>query len=60
MKNFLSKYGRHFWILPAIMSLLCWYDVFTNDEGGDLFLSAFFTGLTYWFYGMSIGKFKYK
>ena len=42
------------------MSIYLWYDVFTNDEGGDLFLSAFFTALAYWFYGMSIGKFKYK
>tara|TARA_B100000900_G_scaffold373813_1_gene354634 strand:- start:599 stop:781 length:183 start_codon:yes stop_codon:yes gene_type:complete len=60
MKNPLSKYGKHFWVMPAIMSLYLWYDVFTNDEGGDLFLSTFFTGLSYWFYGMSIGKFKYK
>ena len=46
--------------MPAIMSLYFWYDVFTDDEGGDLFLSTFFTGLAYWFYGISIGKFKYK
>ena len=57
MKQFLSKYGRHFWLLPLVISLYSWYDLLFHDEG-DLFFPLFFSGFTYYFFLKGTGKLK--
>ena len=59
MKQFLSKYGKHFWLFPLVVSLYSWYDLFFQ-QGGDLFLTLVFSGFTYYFYLKGIGKLKDK
>ena len=59
MKQFLSKYGRHFWLFPLVVSLYSWYDLFFQ-QGGDLFLTLVFSGFTYYFYLKGTGKLKDK
>ena len=54
MKNFLSKYGRHFWIIPLTISLYSWYDFFFSE--GDLFDALVFTGFTFYFFLKGTGK----
>jgi len=37
MKKILSKYGRHFWLFPLIVSLYSWYDLFFQERGETYF-----------------------
>jgi len=57
MKQFLSKYGRNFWLLPLVISLFFWFDLLFHDEG-DLFFTLFFSGFTYYFFLKGTGKLK--
>ena len=56
IKNFLTKYGRHFWILSLLVTLLSLYQFIKLD--GDLFLVLMFGALTYYFYLKGTGKLK--
>ena len=60
MKKFVQIYGRYFFVLPLILTIWEWYVIIFSDKGGDWFSAIMFSGFTYYFYGMSIGKFKYK
>lgn len=48
IKNFLAKYGRHFWIISLSVMIFATYD-FYYDEG-NLFSILMFAGLTYYFF----------
>jgi len=57
MKNLLSKYGKHFWYLPLVVSLLSWWAFFSlpmqlRDIWGPLFLSTF----AYYFFLKCTGR----
>jgi len=54
IKNFLTKYGRHFWILSLLVTLLSLYQFI---KYGDL-LFILFGALTYYFYLKGTGKLK--
>ena len=56
IKNFLSKYGRHFWILSLFVTLISLYQFIKLD--GDLFFVLMFGTLTYYFYLKGTGKLK--
>tara|TARA_B100001027_G_scaffold155143_1_gene109105 strand:- start:296 stop:493 length:198 start_codon:yes stop_codon:yes gene_type:complete len=56
IKNFLAKYGRHFWILSLLLTLLSLYQFIKLNE--DLFLVLMFGVLTYYFYLKGTGKLK--
>ena len=60
MKKFVQMYGSYFFILPLILSTREWYGIIAKEYWGDWFSAIMFTGFTYYFYGMSIGKFKNK
>jgi len=57
MKNLLSKYGKHFWYLPLVVSLWSWWAFFSlpmqlRDIWSPLFLSAF----AYYFFLKGTGR----
>ena len=57
MKNLLSKYGKHFWYLPLVVSLWSWWAFFSlpmqlRDIWSPLFLSAF----AYYFFLKCTGR----
>ena len=56
IKNFLSKYGRHFWILSLLVTLLSLYQFIKLN--GDLFIVLMLGALTYYFYLKGTGKLK--
>ena len=60
MKKFFQTYGRYFFVLPLILTIREWYVIIFSETGGDWFNAIMLSGFTYYFYGMSIGKFKYK
>ena len=59
MKKFVQMYGRYFFVLPTILAIVEWYGIILSEKRGDWFSAIMFTLLAYYFYGMSIGKFKY-
>ena len=59
MKKFVQMYGKYFFVLPTILAIVEWYGSFFDKGWGDWFSAIMFTVLAYYFYGMSIGKFKY-
>ena len=59
MKKFVQMYGRYFFVLPTILAIVEWYGIILSEKRGDWFSAIMFTVLAYYFYGMSIGKFKY-
>ena len=59
MKNLLQKYGKYFWVLPLLFSIKELYQVLYTTKG-DILDFLMMTGMTYWFRGMSVGKFSHK
>tara|TARA_S200000501_G_scaffold116036_1_gene109007 strand:- start:296 stop:496 length:201 start_codon:yes stop_codon:yes gene_type:complete len=59
MKKFVQMYGRYFFVLPTILAIVEWYGSIFGKGWGDWFSAVMFTGLAYYFYGMSTGKYKY-
>ena len=55
----IKKYGKYFWILPLLFSFRELYQVFYTSKG-DVLDFVLMVGMTYWFLGMSTGKFLYK
>ena len=56
IKKFLEKYGRHFWVLCLIVTLVSLYQFIKLD--GGLFFVLMFGALTYYFYLKGTGKLK--
>tara|TARA_B100000989_G_scaffold103566_1_gene75815 strand:+ start:70 stop:267 length:198 start_codon:yes stop_codon:yes gene_type:complete len=56
IKKFLKKYGRHFWIISLLFTLLSLYQFIILN--GDLFIVLMFVVLTYYFYLKGKGKLK--
>ena len=59
MKNLLQKYGKYFWVLPLLFSIKELYQVLYTTKC-DILDFLMMTGMTYWFWGMSVGKFSHK
>ena len=59
MKKFVQMYGKYFFVLPTILAIIEWYGIILSEKRSDWFSAIMFTVLAYYFYGMSIGKFKY-
>ena len=59
IKNLLQKYGKYFWVLPLLFSIKELYQVLYTTKG-DILDFLLTTGMTYWFWGMSVGKFSHK
>tara|TARA_E500000178_G_C16551569_1_gene543275 strand:+ start:65 stop:244 length:180 start_codon:yes stop_codon:yes gene_type:complete len=57
MKGLVQKYGKYFWILPLIFSIRESYQILYGTLG-DIPDLLMFIGFTYYFWGMSVGKFK--
>ncbi len=56
MKDFFQKYGRFFWVLNLLIAFWELYRLlFTSN--GELIIFLIWVGMTYWFWGMSKGKF---
>ena len=53
----IKKYGNYFWVLPLLFSIWELYQMLYTIKG-DIFDFILMVGMTYWFWGMSIGKFK--
>ena len=56
IKKFLKKYGRHFWIISLLFTLLSLYQFIILN--GDLFIVLMFVVLTYYFYLKGKGELK--
>ena len=56
IKRFLEKYGRHFWVICLIVTVVSFYQFIKLD--GDLFFVLMFGALTYYFYLKGTGKLK--
>ena len=57
MKDLIQKYGKYFWVFPLLVSFLELYQIIYKTKG-DVVDFIFFVGLSYYFWGMSMGKFK--
>ena len=53
----IKKYGKYFWILPLLFSFRELYQILYETKG-DILDLIMFIGFTYYFWGMSVGKFK--
>ena len=56
IKRFLEKYGRHFWVICLIVTVVSLYQFIKLD--GDFFFVLMFGALTYYFYLKGTGKLK--
>ena len=57
MKGLVQKYGKYFWVLPLLVSFRELYQILYGTKG-DVVDFIFLVGLSYYFWGMSVGKFK--
>ncbi len=56
IKNFLTKYGRHFWTISLLLTILSLYQFIKLN--GDLYLVLMFGTLTCYFYLKGTGRLK--
>jgi len=56
MKNLLSKYGKHFWYLPLVVSLLSWWVFFSSMRLGEIFFPLFLSAFAYYFFLKCTGR----
>jgi len=57
MKEWLSKYGKHFWYLPLLVSLWSWWVFFSVPlRLGDVFSPIFLSAFTYYFFLKCTGR----
>ena len=54
IKNFLAKYGRHFWIISLAVTAYTAYDLFFDE--GDLFSTVMLAACTYYFFLRGTGR----
>mgnify|MGYP001178556234 FL=1 len=57
ISNMIKKYGKYFWVLPLLFSFRELYQILYETKG-DILDLIMFIGFTYYFWGMSVGKFK--
>tara|TARA_B100000900_G_scaffold411880_1_gene432469 strand:- start:176 stop:376 length:201 start_codon:yes stop_codon:yes gene_type:complete len=55
--NMIKKYGKYFWVISLMIVIRELYQLFYGDQG-DITELIIFSGFTYYFWGMSVGKFK--
>ena len=55
----IKKYGKFFWVLPLLMSMRELYQILSQTNG-DILDLIMYLGFIYWFWGISVGKFKDK
>ena len=53
----IKKYGKYFWVISLMIVIRELYQLFYADQG-DITELIIFSGFTYYFWGMSVGKFK--
>ncbi len=53
-----KKYGKYFWVLPLLSSFRELYQILYETNKGDIADHLMFVGFTYYFWGISVGKFK--
>ena len=53
----IKKYGKYFWVLPLLFSFRELNQILYETKG-DIPDFIMFIGFTYYFWGMSVGKFK--
>ena len=53
----IKKFGKYFWVLPLLFSFRELYQILYETKG-DIPDLIMFIGFTYYFWGMSVGKFK--
>jgi len=56
IKKFLENYGRHFWILSLLVTLLSLY--LFIESNGEFYIVLIFSALTFYFYLKGTGKLK--
>jgi len=57
MKNLLSKYGKHFWYLPLVVSFWSWWAFFSLPmKLGDIWSPLFLSAFTYYFFLKCTGR----
>lgn len=54
IKNFLAKYGRHFWIISLVVTSYTAYDLFFDE--GNLFSTVMLAACTYYFFLRGTGS----
>jgi len=54
MKNFLAKYGKHFWIVSLFVTIPSLYSFFFKD--GDWFTALLLSGCSYYFFLKGTGR----
>ena len=54
IKEFLAKYGRHFWIISLALTIHAAYDLFFDE--GNLFSVVIFAACTYYFFLRGTGR----
>lgn len=54
IRNFLAKYGRHFWIISLFVTIFATYDFFYDE--GDFFSVLMLGGFTYYFFLKGTGR----
>ena len=57
ISNMIKKYGKYFWVISLMIVIRELYQLFYGDKG-DITELIIFSGFTYYFWGMSVGKFK--
>ena len=57
ISNMIKKYGKYFWVLPLLFSFRELYQILYETKG-DILDLIMFIGFTYYFWGLSVGKFK--
>ena len=54
MKNFLAKYGKHFWIATLFVTIPSLYSFFFKN--GDWFTALLLSGWSYYFFLKGTGR----
>ena len=55
IKKFLNRYGKNFWVIPLISTIMEWHRILIIGNG-DLFMCFMLGGFTYYFWGLGTGK----
>tara|TARA_B100000989_G_C19457460_1_gene434697 strand:+ start:47 stop:265 length:219 start_codon:yes stop_codon:yes gene_type:complete len=55
IKKFLNRYGKNFWVIPLISTIMEWHRILIVGNG-DLLMGFIMGGFTYYFWGLGTGK----
>ena len=55
IKKFLNRYGKNFWVIPLISTIMEWHRILIVGYG-DLLMGFIMGGFTYYFWGLGTGK----